>query len=169
MCRCRNRKQPVSPSPLRILIAAVGRARRGPEEALFRHYLARMRWHAELREIAEARGPTPEAQRREEAGRLRATMPEGARLVALDERGQNIDSVGLATQLGRWRDDGIRDATFAIGGAEGLDPALVESADLVIAFGRATWPHMLVRGMLAEQLYRAETILGGHPYHRGGP
>ncbi len=141
---------------MRLTIAAVGRARRGPEQALYDHYAARLRWPLTLKEIAE---PAP-------AAKLRAAVPDGARLVAMDETGDLIDSPALAATLARWRDDGVRDAAFVIGGADGLDPALVAKADLVLALGRLTWPHMLVRGLLAEQLYRAETILAGHPYHR---
>lgn len=154
---------------MRILIAAVGRARRSPEQDLFATYAGRLRWTLDLREVVETGAPTPEAQRRQEGDRLRGAVPVGSRLVALDERGDMVDSPGLAKRLGRWRDDGIRDVAFVIGGAEGLDPDLIAAADWTIAFGRATWPHMLVRTMLAEQLYRAETILAGHPYHRGGP
>ena len=142
---------------MRLTIVAVGRARQGPEQALYAQYAARLRWPLALKEIAE---PAP-------ADKLRAAVPSGAKLVALDENGGLLDSPALAATLSGWRDGGIRDAAFFIGGADGLDSALVCSADLVMALGRLTWPHMLVRGMLAEQLYRAETILAGHPYHRG--
>ena len=86
--------------------------------------------------------------------------------MALDERGRDLTSVAFAERLGRWRDDGVRDLAFVIGGADGLAPAVRDRAALTLAFGRATWPHMLVRTMLAEQIYRAQTILTGHPYHR---
>ena len=101
-----------------------------------------------------------------EAEALLAGVPPGAVLVALDERGRDLASTELAERLGAWRDDGIREAGFVIGGPDGLAPAVTERADLLLAFGRATWPHMLVRAMLAEQLYRAASILAGHPYHR---
>src|SRR5258708_6718042 len=91
---------------------------------------------------------------------------EGGRVVALEARGNPLDSAGLARQLGRWRDQGARDVAFLIGGADGLDPTVTEAADLVLSLGAMTWPHALARVMLAEQLYRAETILSGHPYHR---
>ena len=97
---------------------------------------------------------------------LRAALPRGARLVALDETGRTLDSAAFAGLLGDWRDAGTREAAFLIGGAGGLDPALRREADAVLAFGPMTWPHLLVRVMLAEQLYRAASILAGHPYHR---
>ena len=97
---------------------------------------------------------------------LARALPAGAVLVVLDERGKTLSSPELATQLATWRDGGRQDAAFVIGGADGIDPALRARADLAISFGRMVWPHMLVRVMLAEQLYRATTILAGAPYHR---
>ena len=97
---------------------------------------------------------------------MRAALPDGI-AVALDERGKSITSEALANQIGRWRDDGRPAVSFVIGGADGLDPAFVQSADLVLSFSPMVWPHQLVRIMLAEQLYRTTTILSGHPYHRG--
>ena len=95
-----------------------------------------------------------------------AALPQGARVIALDETGRNLSSARFAEQIGRWRDAGGQDLAIVIGGAEGLAPALRDKADLVLALGTMTWPHLLVRGMIAEQLYRAQTILAGHPYHR---
>jgi 23S rRNA (pseudouridine1915-N3)-methyltransferase len=97
---------------------------------------------------------------------LARTLPAGAVLVVLDERGKTLSSPELAAELATWRDGGRQDAAFVIGGADGIDPALRARADLAISFGRMVWPHMLVRVMLAEQLYRAATILAGSPYHR---
>ena len=97
--------------------------------------------------------------------RIRAYWPD-ARIVALDERGDNIDSTAFARHLGRWRDDQVANTIFAIGGADGLSPDLRRKAKLRLAFGAATWPHQIVRVMLLEQVYRAATILAGHPYHR---
>lgn len=91
---------------------------------------------------------------------------DGGRTVALDETGRDLGSAALAAQLARWRDDGVREVRFLIGAADGHDPATRAGADLLLSFGKATWPHMLVRAMLAEQLYRATTIMAGHPYHR---
>ncbi|MBL6957580.1 MAG: 23S rRNA (pseudouridine(1915)-N(3))-methyltransferase RlmH, partial [Rhodospirillales bacterium] len=97
---------------------------------------------------------------------LLGAVPKGAAAVVLDETGKNLGSRAFAEKLSRWRDDGRRDAAFLIGGADGHDGAVLKAADLVLSFGSLTWPHMLVRGMLAEQLFRAQSILSGHPYHR---
>ena len=119
-----------------------------------------------LREVEVSRAATAPLRKQAEAEALLAGMADGAVLVALDERGRDLASTELAQRLGTWRDEGIREAGFVIGGPDGLAPAITERADLLLAFGRATWPHMLVRAMLAEQLYRAASILAGHPYHR---
>jgi 23S rRNA (pseudouridine1915-N3)-methyltransferase len=149
-----------------LLLAAVGRCRGGPEALLFEHYRQRLSWPLQLREVEERR-KLPALQRlRREADHLRAALPKGGVLVALDERGVSLDSAGLAHRLGAWRDSGRQDIAFVIGGADGLDPELRQSADLQLSLGVMTWPHLLVRALLAEQLYRAETILAGHPYHR---
>ena len=102
----------------------------------------------------------------EEAAAISALLPDKHALVALDERGKSVDSAGFAQQLGRWRDEGLAQTVFVIGGADGLSPELQRKASLRIAFGSATWPHQMVRVMLLEQIYRAATILAGHPYHR---
>ena len=101
-----------------------------------------------------------------EAELLRGVVPAGAKRIALDERGKALHSRDFAEMLGAWRDDGVRDIAFLIGGAVGLDESLRRESDLVLNFGNLTWPHMLARVMLAEQLYRAYSILSGHPYHR---
>ena len=156
---------------LRVRIAAVGRlAARAPERALIDDYLARFAQTgralglapAEVVEVEDRRG----GGRLAEAALLGRTIPEGAAVIALDERGRLLSSPDFAAALGRWRDDGRSDAVALIGGADGLDPALRERADLVLSFGAMVWPHMLARVMLAEQLYRAATILAGSPYHR---
>ena len=102
----------------------------------------------------------------EEASQLLALVPDGAIAVVLDERGKALSSADFANRIGTWRDDGIRDIIFMIGGADGHHERVRNRADLLFSLGRATWPHMLVRGMIAEQLYRAQQILAGHPYHR---
>lgn len=137
---------------LKLLILAWGRAGRGPEAELTDRYLKRLGAGARLIELAEGARPPP--------------APPASRTVALDERGEALSSVELAHLLGGWRDMGVREARFLIGPHDGLDEATREHADRLIAFGRATWPHLMVRAMLAEQLYRASSILGGHPYHR---
>ena len=117
-------------------------------------------------ELTESRAGSSASRKADEAKALRAALPDGI-VVALDERGKAIGSEAFAHQIGRWRDDGRSAASFIIGGADGLDPAFVAAADLVLSFSPLTWPHQLVRIMLAEQLYRTTTILSGHPYHRG--
>ena len=149
---------------MRITVAAVGRARDGPLRSLFDGYAGRLPWEVVLREAVEARGPD---RKRREAEKLRAALPRGAVKVALDERGRSFDSRALASWIGRRRDEGGREIAFAISGADGLDEAIRDDADLVLSFGAMTWPHGLVRVMLMEQLYRAHAILAGHPYHRG--
>ncbi len=144
----------------------VGRARKAPEAALFDRYAARLPWPLTLREVDERRPLKGEVLKRREAELLLAQVPQGARVVALDERGRDLSSPEIAAIVGRWRDDGCRDIAFIVGGADGLDRSVRERADLVLALGRATWPHMLVRAMLAEQIYRIYAILNGHPYHR---
>jgi 23S rRNA (pseudouridine1915-N3)-methyltransferase len=109
--------------------------------------------------------PAPELKRRE-AELILAALPDAARLVALDEKGEAWTSRALADRLAHWRDAGIASLAFAIGAAEGLGAPVVERADAVLSLGAMTWPHFLVRGMLLEQLYRAQQILAGHPYHR---
>lgn len=151
---------------MRITIAAIGRARNRPEARLFETYSDRLPWTLTLKE-AEAKGRLAGTQlKRAEADLLAAAIPRGAVIVALDERGRALDSRAFADRLGVWRDEGRADIAFLIGGADGLDGSLRDRADLLLGFGTMTWPHLLVRGMLAEQLYRAHTILSGHPYHR---
>lgn len=152
---------------MRLTVAAVGRApRAGPLTDLFEEYRRRCPWPIRLVEVATRSRLPPERIKAEEARLLLEAVPAGAPVVALDERGANLASEALAARLGAWRDSGRRDVACLIGGPEGLDPAVLERADLTLAFGAATWPHLLVRVMLAEQLYRAATILAGHPYHR---
>ena len=117
-------------------------------------------------EVEEKR-PLPSAElKAREAELILAALPRGSRLVALDERGAAWSSVELANRLRDWRDAGTGAVAFAIGGADGLGSAVIERADAVLSLGKMTWPHLLVRGMLLEQLYRAQQILAGHPYHR---
>ncbi len=153
---------------MRITLVAVGRAKADPAAELTDLYAARLRWPFELKEVEERRA-LPSAQLKTREGRLiLAALPGGARLVALDERGRSLNSRAFAALVGRWRDEGLRDLAFAIGGAEGLADEVLEQAALRLSLGPMTWPHLLVRPLLAEQLYRAQCILEGHPYHRGG-
>lgn len=151
----------------RFTVIAVGRAARSsPEAALFARYAARLRPPLGLVEIAEGKGAPAELRRREGAAIL-AAVPEGALLVALDQGGVAEGTEAFAARLGRWREAG-RDLAFAIGGAEGLDRAVLDRAGHVMSLGPLTWPHLLVRAMLAEVLFRADSLLRGHPYHRAG-
>jgi 23S rRNA (pseudouridine1915-N3)-methyltransferase len=151
---------------VKLTIAAIGRASRGPERDLYEHYAGRIRWPLVLREREERRKlPPPEIVRREGELLLQAA-PTGALLVALDRRGKLIDSEAFARSLGRWRDDSVPDVAFLIGGADGHAEPLLGKASLVLSFGAMTWPHLLARAMLAEQIYRGQQLLAGHPYHR---
>lgn len=153
---------------MRIVIAAVGRLRAGAMHDLYEEYVRRLKWAVTLREV-DVRGKlAPAAMRTREGELLQAEIPDRARLIALDGGGKTLSSEDLAVSLGAWRDGGTETLAFVIGGAGGLDPALLKRAQMTLSLGKMTWPHMLVRVMLAEQLYRAQSILQGHPYHRGG-
>jgi len=149
-----------------LRLIAVGRMRAGPEAELFARYAVRLRPALETTELAEARGSAAEAKRREGEAIL-AALPAQALAVALDPGGEAVDSEGLAARLDGWL-AGQRPLCFVIGGAEGLSAAVMARADHAVSLGRLTWPHMLARVMLAEQLYRARVIAQGHPYHRAG-
>jgi 23S rRNA (pseudouridine1915-N3)-methyltransferase len=151
--------------PLRLVVIAVGRLGPGPLKALERHYAERIRWPLAIREVVERRKLPPAQLKAREGALLLAAVPRGAEMVALDESGLALSSAALAARLASWRD---RDAelAFLIGGADGLDAAVRARAALVLSLGPMTWPHFLARGMLLEQLYRAQQVLAGHPYHR---
>ena len=151
---------------MRLTIAAIGRAGRGPERALYDHYAGRIRWPLALRELEDKRRLAPAETMRREGELLLAAVPPGATLVALDRRGQVLDSQAFADRLARWRDTSVGDVAFLVGGAEGHAEPLLKKATLVMSFGAMTWPHLLARAMLAEQIYRAQQMLAGHPYHR---
>lgn len=151
---------------MQALLAAVGRAKAGPERSLFEHYAGRLRGGLTVREVEEKR-PLPVAERMAREGELLLScVPAGARIVALDERGKSMGSRAFADRIGRWRDESVPCVAFLVGGADGHAESVRQRADLLLNFGSMTWPHMLVRGLLAEQLYRAQCILDGHPYHR---
>jgi 23S rRNA (pseudouridine1915-N3)-methyltransferase len=160
---------------MRIVIAAVGRLKQGPERELaerFRKRAATIGRGAgltefEIVEIKESRADSAERRMTEESIAIANVIPEGAVKVILDERGDSLRSGELAGKLRAWRAAGKPAATFIVGGADGLAASLRDRADMRLAFGALTWPHQLVRIMLLEQLYRAGTILSGHPYHRG--
>ena len=136
-------------------IVARGRIGRGPEAELIDRYLKRVGWPTRITELPDTGGKMP-------------PVDPGTRIVMLDEKGRDLPSLAFATQLGRWRDDGVRETRFLLGAADGFDDAQRSQADLLLAFGRATWPHLMARAMLAEQLWRTTSILAGHPYHREG-
>ncbi len=147
-------------------VIAIGRLRDAPEAGLFARYAARLRPPLGLVEIPEGRGAPAEIKRREGAALL-AALPANAFVVALDLGPAAPDSARLAALVERWLGLG-RPVCFLIGGAEGLDAPVLARADHILSLGPLTWPHFLVRGMLAEQLYRARAIAAGHPYHRAG-
>jgi 23S rRNA (pseudouridine1915-N3)-methyltransferase len=159
---------------MKLLLAGVGRLKSGPERELVARYAERCVAGGrkigfsgfEMREIDESRARRPEDRKAEEAAALAALVPPGARKICLDERGRNLTSEDFAKKMGEWRDAGAPACALVIGGPDGLDPAFRDKADLTVAFGAMTWPHQIVRALAAEQLFRALTILAGHPYHR---
>jgi len=167
------RRRRLGEGSIRIAIHAVGRMKSGPEKELAERYLDRVAKagpavgleFAGLSETPESRAKSP-AERKREEGRRLLELAEGSALVLLDERGNNLSSRDFGTRIASFRDSGMRQMVIAIGGPDGHDENLRDKADLSIAFGAQTWPHQLVRVMLAEQLYRVITILSGHPYHR---
>ena len=140
---------------MQLHIIARGKIGRCPEAELVDRYVKRIGWPVKISEMPDKGGKVPAA-------------PPGSVTVMLDEKGEQLSSMAFAQKLERWRDGGVRECRFLIGAADGFDDAERERADLLIAFGRATWPHMMARAMLAEQLWRATSILANHPYHREG-
>ncbi len=136
-------------------IVARGRIGRSPEAELVDRYIKRIGWPTKVTELPDTGGKVP-------------PLEGQVRLVLMDEKGENLSSMDFARRLERWRDDGVRECRFMIGAADGFDDEDRARADLLISYGRATWPHMMARAMLAEQLFRATAILAGHPYHREG-
>jgi 23S rRNA (pseudouridine1915-N3)-methyltransferase len=159
---------------MRLIVIAVGRLKQGPERELAERYRERFDdigrklgfRGIEIHEISESRARDTTTRMAEEASAISAVIPEKSVRIALDERGATMDSATFARHLGGYRDQAAGSTVFMIGGADGLSPELRNTAKLAIAFGAATWPHQMVRVMLLEQLYRAATILAGHPYHR---
>ncbi len=159
---------------MKLILGAVGRLKAGPERDLAARYLERARAASrplglsgpDVRELDESRARRAEDRKADEAKALLALAPAGGRIVVLDERGAHLSSEQFAALIGKARDDGAPALTLFIGGADGLDESLRAKANLALAFGAMTWPHQLVRVMAAEQIYRAVTILSGHPYHR---
>ena len=140
---------------MRLHIIARGKIGRSPEADLVDRYLKRINWPTKVTELPDRGGAIPPAER-------------NSKTILFDEKGEQLTSSQIAALLGRWRDDGVTETRFCLGAADGFDDADRSTADKLIAFGKATWPHMLARAMLAEQLYRATSILANHPYHREG-
>jgi 23S rRNA (pseudouridine1915-N3)-methyltransferase len=159
---------------MRLMVTAIGRLKDGPERELAERYRKRADQagrrigfrETDVIEIRESRAQEVGKRMIEESIALANVIPERAITIILDERGESLDSTALASRLARWRDEGRPAAVFVIGGDDGLAPSLRDKAHLRLAFGAATWPHQLVRVMLLEQVYRAVSILSGHPYHR---
>ena len=159
---------------MRIFVIAIGSLKQGPERELAERYRERFDdigrklgfRSLEIHEIPESRARDAAGRMADEAAAISALIPDKSSIIALDERGETIDSATFARHLGRWRDESVPTAVFLIGGADGLSPELRRKVKLSVAFGKATWPHQMVRVMLLEQVYRAATILSGHPYHR---
>lgn len=159
---------------MRLTLITVGKLKQGPERDLADRYKTRFDdigrklgfRGLDIHELGESRARDAAARMAEEAAAITALIADGSMLVTLDERGQSLDSASFAAQLGRWRDASVPGTIFVIGGADGLLPELRRKAKLCLSFGAATWPHQMVRVMLLEQIYRAATILAGHPYHR---
>jgi 23S rRNA (pseudouridine1915-N3)-methyltransferase len=159
---------------MRLVVAAIGRLKDGPERELAERYRKRAEQtgrrigfrDTEVVEIRESRAQEVSKRMTEESIALANIIPERAITILLDERGESLDSATLANRLAKWRDDGRPATVFIIGGDDGLAPTLREKAAVKLAFGAATWPHQLIRVMLLEQIYRAVSILSGHPYHR---
>lgn len=150
-------RQPAKPDTATLLLHIVARGRigRGPEAELVDRYMKRIGWPTRITELPDKGGKMP-------------PRDPGTMIVALDEKGEQLGSLAFAERLRAWRDEGRREARFLIGAADGLDAEVRADADLLFAFGKATWPHLMARAMLAEQLWRATSILANHPYHREG-
>ena len=161
---------------MRLTIAAIGRMKAGPEREVLQRYVKRIAGLApsqglapvEWREFDESRARAVETRRADEAKALLGALPKGGEFVAFDERGASPGSEAFANEIARARDHGVAALAFFIGGPDGLDPSLRAAARAVVSFGAMTWPHQLARVMAGEQIYRALTILAGHPYHREG-
>ncbi|MAL78931.1 MAG: 23S rRNA (pseudouridine(1915)-N(3))-methyltransferase RlmH [Sneathiella sp.] len=151
---------------MRLVIASVGRFRGGPLQELYSEYAGRLPWPIDLKEVEEKRPLKGKARMTREAELLRGAIPEGATVIALDEKGKSMNSQDFAQMLGRFADDGVQTIAFLIGGADGHTQETLGKADRLLSLGPMTWPHLMVRGLLAEQLYRASSILSNHPYHR---
>tara|TARA_R110000772_G_scaffold24006_6_gene63707 strand:- start:1327 stop:1785 length:459 start_codon:yes stop_codon:yes gene_type:complete len=151
---------------MRLVVASVGKFRGGPLQEMYADYANRLPWPIELKEVEEKKPLKGEKRKTREAELLMGAIPDGAILIALDESGKSMTSPDFAKMLGQYADDGLQNLAFLIGGADGHSQTTLDKADRLLSLGPMTWPHMMVRGLLAEQLYRASSILANHPYHR---
>jgi 23S rRNA (pseudouridine1915-N3)-methyltransferase len=149
---------------VRYIISTIGKAKNSDEDMITHKYLRRIK-NIELKQY-EVKTNNPEKKLEEEALKLINTTPKNGKLILLDEKGQNLSSTDLAKIILNWRDNNVTDINFAIGGAFGNGEKIKNTADKIIAFGKLTWPHQMVKMMVAEQIYRIETIIQGHPYHK---
>ncbi len=147
-------------------IVAIGKMRPSVERDLLNNFSERIRPKPLVIEVEEKRNLSSNELKDREGDLLISAVPDGAKIIALDENGKSLSSRKLANLLGSWADEGVRETSFVIGGADGLGDKVRKKADLTLSLGALTWPHMMVRGMVAEQIYRAQSILSGHPYHR---
>ena len=153
---------------MKIILAVVGRMKRGPATELVEEYLKRTRWDVSIKELADApSNMAPDARKAKEAEALLALLDKESRLIALDSRGTHMSSETFAATIQKLKAQGVKKLFLTIGGQDGLDETVLQRASATLAFGAATWPHQLVRVLLAEQVYRAYTIEAGHPYHLG--
>lgn len=151
---------------MKITIAAVGRVKAGPEKDLWEQYTRRLTWQLTLKEVEERKALNGRELMEKESALLQNVVPDRAHIVALDRSGKSISSEDLAGRFANWMENGPQDIAFVIGGADGLSPSLLATADNKMSLGEMTWPHMLARCMLLEQIFRAQCILTNHPYHR---
>jgi 23S rRNA (pseudouridine1915-N3)-methyltransferase len=151
---------------MRVKIMTVGKLAKGAIHELVAEYIKRLVWSVEIQEILPKRMATKEQQKQHEADLLRAMMPKGSQIIILDERGENPSSLEIAHRLATFQEQGRSSLCCVIGGADGLDVSIRDMADWIVSFGRMTWPHKLMPVLVLEQLYRAQQILLGHPYHR---
>ncbi len=150
---------------MKILISAIGKAKASPEQQLYNEYVKRITWPVQCREF-DVKASNLEERKSREGGQLLSACVGYDRIIALDETGKTLSSPEFAMQLRGWQQQGHSSFAFVIGGSDGLDDSVRGAAHLVWSFGRITYPHMLIRALLAEQIYRAQTIINGHPYHK---
>ncbi len=151
---------------MKVTVAAIGKFKNSPEKEIFASYIKRIPWQFELKEFEAKKALSGEQLKSAEAELLLSAIPKSSKIISLDERGKNISSLELAGIVSAWQSEGTSSIAFVIGGADGLSDNLRQKSDFILSFGKLTWPHMLVRSMLAEQVYRAYSIISGHPYHR---